>query len=472
MHTTRQLALTALMAAVLTACGGGGGGGSPSDTGGTGAPLGGTGNAPAAGTPSAGAPVAGSPSAGAPAPAPGAGTGSPAPAPAAFQAFEPVRVGSAPLAAAPAVARLASGGNVVAWAAPGSGSRDSRILLQRTDAAGNLVGGPVEVALEVDRVMVLSAAAAADGGFIVVWSGFDSVAQTPGASVFNVRASRFDANGQQVSQARVSPDTFYSVSGVDVRATADGGFVVGWTSQSQRMAPAWAHLQRLDANGQPAGPVVQILQGGDFDQSRLVVLPLPDGRISTVWLQSTFGSRPNYRILSRLFSADLVPLGVAFDVPQSAQNEVFPIGAALVGGNVAIAWRANLSGGTAEVRSLTVAPTGAQATPERSVSSPMPVGAVQVVTLGDTYGVVWQELEDYSRGRNARLRMQRYDASGAPVGGVVELAGGAVAWVSPTTGFNVVAGTGIDVAGGADGHLVGSFQRADETQPNTYLFGR
>lgn len=487
MHRSRKLALTALFASVLAACGGGGGDGTAAPAsapalGGIGtSSTNGDGVASGAGTTTAsGSPAAApAPSAGAPAPSPAASTppaSPPPPAPAAFSAFDPVQIASNPLPFGGAVARLSDGGNVVLWVAAGDTTRDSRLMAQRTDAAGQPVGAALVVKTEVERVTQVAVAAAPDGGYLVAWAGFDAVANTPGSVVVNLMARRYDADGTLVRETRLVPDSQYTIGDLSVEPMPGGGFVVGWDAVSvARTAPLWGHLQRLDADGALSGSEVDLLDTRDGQQqSKVTVVPHADGTVTAVWSNRSVESPQMFTIYTRRFDASLRPLTPPTPIDGTTQATSFFLSAAAVGSNVALAWSVPGSG-SEPIRSVVIAP-GATSLGDVATVTPTTayqLSALKVESLGSgAYGVVWQESEFYPRGSNAYVRLQRHDASGAATGAPTTLDGRGVSWVSDTTGFGVTAGSGIAVDAGTDGHLVVEAQFAGKTEPELVLFGR
>lgn len=455
MQAAHRLALSALFATALAACGGGGGdAGAPAGAGGAGA------NPPASA--SGGAAPAPSPSA---SPAP-----SPSPSAQAFSAFDPFVVGSGPSNThAPAVARLAGGGNVVFWV-------EGRQLLGRlTDAAGSPRGGAFVVDDGDPRVPgSFSAAAAPDGGFIVVWAVETEQPQSQFHAVSAIQARLYSASAEALWETRVNDGLFHTIGKPVVKAAGEA-FVVGWTSRFVLQAPDQAFLQRLAPDGSRSGGQVAIdADRSSTPQEHLSLAPLQDGSTFAVWRQRSFADN-NYTFYARRFGPDLVPLTGSTAFPGFPASTGFPVEvAALADGNVAAAWGASGNSTRPEIRTAVFTPdaalvSGVQAS---EVLEFVP-SDVAVVSFGPAgYGVAWQVLRHGSRQTNADITLWRLDAAGSPLGAPQDIENRLTYWVSPTTGFFVDAGTGFDLDGGADGHYVLSFHRADGEQANTYLAGR
>jgi hypothetical protein len=493
MDTSHKLVLTALFASVLAACGGGGGGSSPSAGASSGEPLaqGGTGDtvappvivpapAPGAAAPAAGAPVAAAPApadgaAVAPAPSADPGASPPAPVPSPFRAFGPTQIGENPFTTGGgAIARLAGGGNVVLWTAHGSTARSSRLMARLSDPAGNFTGEPFVVQEEVDAVAKVAVAAAPDGGFLVAWSGFDLEAVTPAAIVQNLQVRRYSADGVAQGTARLVQQAYYDVQDLVVEPVA-GGYVVGWSSSEGRTAPSWGHLQRLGPAGELAGARVDLQpDSGPAEQRQLSVVPLPDGTVAAVWEHSSLSTaeRP-FAIAMRRFDANLQPLEGPTLLAGSEQAAFFRLSAAAAGSSLAIAWAPAVPTLQQELRITVVAPGASSVGPVVTVNPVFIVSALRVLPLGaGEFGVAWQETQDYPRGTNALLYLQRHDATLTASTAPSRIHTRALAWVSEITGNGVRAGPAIALAAGADGHLVATYQQADATQPNQYVFGQ
>lgn len=459
MQTSRHRALSVLFAAALSACGGGGGdsGAVPSDSAGLGS------------DPAASA-SGGSPSAQAPAPPSGGAAPVPAPAPGAqaFSAFDPVVVASsANPFHAPAVARLAGGGNVVLWAEGG------QLMGRRTDAGGAAMGDPFAIGSTSQASGGFSVAPAPDGGFIVVWVVETLQPMTQFHAVSAIQARRYSPAGDLVWESRVNEGLFHAIGQPVARPTADGGFVVGWTAKVFLTAPEEGYLQRLAADGSRSGPQSGLGIGGGTVQEHLSLAVLPDGSTFVAWRQRLPGGN-SFTFQSRRFGADLAPLTEAAAFPGFASSTPFPVEvAALDDGNVAAAWGASGASTRPEVRVAVLSPQGrAVSAVQASEVLEFAPSDVDVVSFGPSgFGVAWQLVRGGSRETSATISLWRFDGAGLPLGSPQDIDRRLVQWVSPTTGFAVQAGAGFDLHGGADGHWILAFHRADE-RANTYLTGR
>lgn len=461
MLCTRRLALGALFGAVLTGCGGGGGD-SAGNTGGSGTPAagGGAGAAPASGS---GGPAA------APVPSPSA----PTPSPQAFSEFGPSVVASnASSEVAPAVARLADGGNVVLWV------QDQEIRGRLTDAAGAPVGDVfTAVAATVENgnrlgLGSVSVAPAGDGGFVIAWRRETTRPTTQFHAVTAVQARRFTRSASPVWEAQASAGLYSSVSRPVIEPQGDG-FVLAWIGEQILPAPRWAYLQRITGDGTRLGSDVRA-DSASGPQEHVGLAPLADGTLVAVWHQHVSTNPNTHTLHMRRFAPDLAPLTAPTQLPGFPSRIVFPVDAeALADGNVAIAWGATGENTRPFVRTAVFTPDGQAVSAVQENVLELPPSELRVLSFGESgYGVVWQVENAGSRQVSASLFLQRMGLAGDLLGTPPqEFDRRLTFWVSPTTGATVRAGSGIDVKGGDDRHFVAAFHRADEN-PNTYLMGR
>lgn len=458
MRCTRRLALGALFGAVLSGCGGGGGG--SGDAGSSSTPLAGTGAGAAPASASGGA---------------GTGPGSssaPAPSPQAFRAFGPSLVASnASDRDAPAVARLADGGNVVLWV------QGNAILGRLTDAAGALVGDAftaVEAAAAGGGPLGLgdvAVAPASDGGFVVAWRRETSRPTTQFDSATAVQAKRFTRTAAPVWEAQASAGLYSSVSRPAIDSQGDG-FVLAWIGEEALMAPTWAYLQRLSGDGTRLDADVRV-DDASGPQAHVGLAPLADGTVLAVWHQRDFTDPTTHTHHMRRFAADLAPLTGPTALPGFRSQTAFPVDAeALADGRVAVAWGATGENTRPFVRTAVFTPDGQAVSAVQESVLELPPSDLRVLSFGASgYGVAWQVENAGSRQISASLFLRRFSLSGAALDEPQEVQRRLTFWVSPTVGTTVRAGSGIDMKGGADGHFVAAFHRADENA-NTYLMGR
>jgi hypothetical protein len=275
MTTSRgRVALLSLLFA-LTACGGGGGGSGTNVT-----------------------PVTGDSGAGGntPTPAP-----SPAPAPASApsaSAAQQVNATTAGDQHDPRIARLASGGFVIAWQSPGG------VNAQVFDAAGQKSGGEIAV---FQNLALGGLAGLPDGSFIV--SATKSMIGTGGPQQW-VYAQRVSPGGQLVATGGVAAadvnggaaslvmtQTGFDVSeiGGPILVRRDGSYSVSfWSIASQPNGASPVKFQNFDAQGRPTGSpwspasTVAADDMGQFANGNIIVAWTSGGQAgSTRWAVST-----------------------------------------------------------------------------------------------------------------------------------------------------------------------------------------
>lgn len=386
-----------------------------------------------------------------------------------------------PLPDGAATARLAGGGNVALWVAGGSASPASTVMARLTDSAGHPVGNAFAVKAEVDTVKDVAVAASPDGGFLVVWAGFDAAFDPTNQSAIikHLMARRYAADGTLLNETRLIADPQFEFRGISVEALPAGGYVVGWTMQVARNAPGWGYLQRLDANGAVAGAQVALVDThvGSAAQESVALAPLADGTVTAAWVQRPDIGTNTVSIYTRRFGASMQPLGAPAEIAGTTQPLETPgpqairVAAAPAGANVALAWTVP-GAAQSEIRSAVLAPGSSTPGAVTSVTSTHEVITLRMEPLGSgTYGVIWQELDASNIGAYTFVSMQRHDATGAVTGAPIQLDQRHVFYVSRITGF-VNAGQDIGVDAGPDGHVVVTGQFADSSAPHVVLVGR
>lgn len=146
----------------------------------------------------------------------------------------------------PNAALLAGGGWVVCW------ENDSgNIFQQRYNAEGVRIGTESVVTPSNHASINTQATGLADGGWVVAWQ-----ATVDAGSDFDIYQLRFDRVGVAVGQpTRVNTTTVdkqeIQFSRSSIITLVDGGWVIAWTSNLQDGANLGVYFQRYDANGNP-----------------------------------------------------------------------------------------------------------------------------------------------------------------------------------------------------------------------------
>ena len=179
----------------------------------------------------------------------------------------------------PAVENLADGGYVVAWhSADGSGYG---IYVRRFNADGT----PAEAG---ERLVNTTTAATQDdvdvaglegGGYVVVWedNGNDG-------EVLGIYAQVFDASDNPVgTEFQVNTVGAGDQAEHQVLALNDGGFLITWDDAATRTDYLNVRAQRFDANGNRIGAEFQVNQDTDGNSSFPLVAQNADGTILFTW---------------------------------------------------------------------------------------------------------------------------------------------------------------------------------------------
>lgn len=466
---------------VLSACGGGGG----SDP----TPVAvGSGTTPPAAAPAPAAPSSQGPGTTSPAPMPGPVSGpvpaepppaaptpgtppAPAPSAAAFTPFSATVAQGVQVAgtgststslygAGPQVARLAGGGAAVAWIA------DGQLVAQVIDAAGQRVSGPTLVSA-VYKVRPtqwpFAVGGLADGGFVVAWvdETHPELDGTQFSTPYTLQFARLDAGGRLVQgptlmQGGALFGRFDSL--LQVVGSAGGGFAIASSIATVPvLQPLNAGVSFFNADGTPAGPGIGVSRMGD--DTRLNVLPLPDGSWFLAWVGRVDTTGP-YQVRTWHFSAAGTPMTTdPVAITASTQGANLELSAALLpDGNVGLAWMGS-QGGLATVGWQVVDTEGRPQGPAGSRQDGRVVSGLAAAPLPDGgFMVFYGTVTASNRGEAAVVVTLTLDKVGV-LQSEGTLASRLLSTVSPTTGaMTGPSGGSFSVSPGADGHFVMAFE--------------
>ena len=206
----------------------------------------------------------------------------------------------------PAVAAAAGGAFVVAWA--GGNSTTQTVAGQRFDAAGNRLGGEFLVSAQTGGLLNQPAVAVtADGGFVVVWSGYGS-GDNNSTGIFG---RRYDASGDTLgAQFLVNATTAGRQFGPSITTLGDDGdFVVSWWGNDDSYYGIFA--QRFDAAGEPTGNELKI---DTFDGNQSVASVSAARRGFMVVWNADFQDGDGGAVIGRRIGASGEPRGGEFRV--------------------------------------------------------------------------------------------------------------------------------------------------------------
>lgn len=391
-----------------------------------------------------------------------------------FAAFGPVTLASAATAPVsggprgPAVARLAQGGAVVAWADAGS------LMAQQLDVQGQPAGAPLTIAtLAPETANAFSVAGLAGGGWVAAWVDYMQPI-TAHAQSFIIRTRRYSASGVPLQDAAPAPTlAFFDLDPrLQVKGTPDGGYVLGY-SASPGGPLLRANFLRFSAEGAPVGgPVAVSAAAGQ--QRGLKLVPLPDGTLVAVWLQGN-ASADGYIIETRRFDATGQPMGDESPLADSASDIPYELDATLLaGGNIAIAWA--LPQGTAprpdQARWEVVTPGGTPVGTMGSQATAPLIDGIAVAPTATGFTAFVQVTTGFNRGTNAQVTALDISAGGALLGSET-LVSRSLASVSPTTGATTgPAPSQFSIDGGSDGHYVAAYESGASGAAQVNVLGR
>ena len=216
-----------------------------------------------------------------------------------------------------------------------------KIRGRRMSADGMLVGDEFQVATyPTDRQYDPQIAADGDGNFVVVWESYGS----PGDDISenSIQARRFDSSGQpQGDQFQVNTQTFNFQDMPAVGVAEDGSFVVAWRSAVSYTLEG----QRFTAGGLPQGGQFQIddpIGGlGTFGRDP-VVANGPDDAFLVAWRSgiSLGNDTDDDSIQARFFPAGGGPGEPLFQLNSyTTGDQIRPLIATDGHGELLVAWR-------------------------------------------------------------------------------------------------------------------------------------
>ena len=146
----------------------------------------------------------------------------------------------------PSVTGLADGGWVVTWTSFGQDGALGGIYQQRYDKSGGTVGGETLVNVVTAGAQSEPAVTAlSDGGWVVTW--MSNVG--PDGSLNGIYQRHYGSDGTAGPQLLVNATTPQDQTAPTVTATADGGWIVAWTSQGQDGSGSGIYQRRYTGAG-------------------------------------------------------------------------------------------------------------------------------------------------------------------------------------------------------------------------------
>jgi len=428
-----------------------------------------------------------------------------------------VRVNSTTLGSQdqPVIGALSDGGYVVSWMSYGQDGSGYGIYAQRYDAGGAAVGGEVLVnSTTFDSQHLPTIDGLNDGGYAVSWTSYNQDGSGSG-----IYAQRYDANGQAVANTltlagdagdnliqlgsgdeRIAGgggndtlfggeghdtalyqgsqhDFAFSVQGVGlisvndlnpadgnegvdtlhdvetlqfgdgvrlqalrgevrvnsttasdqsqpaISALSDGGYVVSWTSYGQDGSGAGIYAQRYGASGAPVGGEVRVNSTTASDQYDPAISALSDGGYVVSW--TSYGQDGSlYDIYAQRYDAGGVAQGGEVRVNSTTFDYQYgPAISGLSDGGYVVSWMSYGQDGSREgIYAQRYDASGAAVGGEVRVNSTTANAQIypSMAALADGgYVVSW--ISYGQDGSGTGIYAQHYDASGAPVGGEVRV---------------------------------------------------
>jgi hypothetical protein len=357
-----------------------------------------------------------------------------------------------------AAAAHSAGGFVIVWQSVGSDGSDTgsySIQGQRYGVNGAPAGGQFQVNTYTTNGQHQPAVAVdGTGGFIVVWTSFGAASDTDFASV---QAQRYDASGAPVGgQFQVNTYTTGTQVDPDVAIDGAGNFVVTWASSGSAGTDASSlgvQARLYDASAAPLGPEFQVNSYTTDIQHAPAVATDAAGNFVVVWTSRAGDGTDTFveSIQAQRFDAAGTPLGSQFQVNTYTTNhQDGPDVVSDPAGNFVALWSSAGGSGTDPVsRSVqgqrydaSGAPVGGEFQVNTYTTGGQYVGGVATDGAGN-FLVVWSSngsAESDADGFSAQG--QRYDASWTPVGGQFQVN-------TYTTGHQEIPVAAIDAAGSA-----------------------
>lgn len=184
--------------------------------------------------------------------------------------------------------------------------------------------------------------ASANGAFVVVWSS--SFQDGDGSGVFG---QRYDSDAEPLgSEFQINTYTTHGQVRPDIGAAADGRFVVVWISSQQDGSGAGIFGQRYDGAGEPAGTEFRVNSITLGDQTFPEIAVSTAGDFIVTWSREGGTSGAN-TIFARRFSSAGIPVGNDFVVNESTRfNKSDPDVALDMRGNFVVVWSSYLRDGS------------------------------------------------------------------------------------------------------------------------------
>lgn len=261
-----------------------------------------------------------------------------------------------------------------------------------------------------------------DGGFVVTWESYNQ--DSSDGYDYGVYQQRYSAAGEPVGpEVLVNQTTTGTQDQADVAGLTGGGWVTVWQGPGSSGQDVFARL--FDANG-VGGAEFQLNLQDSWSQYDPSVTALANGNFVVTWDSETSGGAGdgNSRgVIGRVFQADGTPVSgsdlVLNNVTSGSQYQSDVIG--LTGGGFVAVWTSGSADGNSNAVAYRLFDNAGAALGGEAVANTTTVGAQDnpsVAQLTDGgFVITWQSPDGSSDG----VFMQRFDATGAKVGGETQV---------------------------------------------------
>jgi len=322
------------------------------------------------------------------------------------------------------ITALPGGGFVVVWESEDVSATKNNIFQQIYDAAGQPVGGNVQLNTQTTvsqsnpRIAVLE-----DGSWVVTWNTWNGSAPTADVMIRHVAA-----NGTPLgTQTLVNTQTIGGQDGPEVTALQNGGFMVVWYSENGDGNGYGIRAQRYDASGTKVGSEFTVNTTVAGLQTNPHIATLENGNVLVTWqvpVLNMDGDRTGSQSHGQILTQNGTKVGAEFELlTTEAYNNVWGIDALKGGGFAAAGW--SIIGGVHQVVVQVHDATGAVvSTPDYNATPGVRLYEPKVAALPDGGFVVsyTYDVAGNSNGRGHEYTfIQRYDADGEKVGSPVQV---------------------------------------------------
>ncbi len=306
-----------------------------------------------------------------------------------------------------------SGNYVAVWESSGQDGGGWGIYGQRYNAAGEQVGLAFRVnTTTAGDQLQPSVAIAADGSFIVAWSG-------PDASGRGVYAQHYNAAGDAVgTEFRVNTYTTNDQDEPSVAADGSGNFLVVWQSYGQDSGSnGGIYGQRYNADGTANGGEFWVTSSGSPNQQRPHAAMNATGQFAVAW-------DDNSTVWVRAFQANGTARGDEFKVHDYDDNQQYlPSVGIADNGDFVVAWDSWGPDGSewaAQARRFAAdgTPQGDEFTVNTRTTTQQGATDVSMNAAGD-FLIAWHSYQQ--DGSSYGVYGQRFASAGGRVGGEFRL---------------------------------------------------